>query len=341
MPDGRRPCAGSGFTLIELLTVIAIVGALSSLLLPAVQNAREATRRMQCASQLRQIGLAALNFESARGTLPAGAMAQADPADPRTPHTFYRWSALAQSLPYLEQAPLAAQLDLDVPLYGRNLQISPANQPAVVEMVGLYLCPSDAGERVSPVFGPTNYATFAGSGVDGGSPFEADGLSYVNSFTPLKNVADGISRTLYASECVLGKTPPKGTTRDEADPRTVYGFANATPLTEAACRGTAIWNFTDPPSFSWANGEYRSALVNAYHTPNSREFDCVSSLLVGPLETRYAAYGWRAARSRHPGGVNAQFADGSVRFAGDDVAVEAWRALATRAGEETPVGQAF
>ena len=92
--------------------------------------------------------------------------------------------------------------------------------------------------------------------------------------------------------------------------------------------------FTDPRGFSWANGGYRAAIYNHHATPNSTEFDCMAAKLLGPLSNRYAAYGWRAARSFHTDGVNVLYADGSGRFMNDDVDLPVWKSMATRQGEE-------
>jgi hypothetical protein len=144
-----------------------------------------------------------------------------------------------------------------------------------------------------------------------------------------------MSQTALMSECVLGEDPAPLTPRREANPQLVYGFASGIPLADGPCNSTSNWNFTDPPSFSWANGEYRSALYNHHSTPNSPVFDCVSSRLLGSLAERYAAYGWRAARSNHAVGVNVALADGAVRVIEDGVDLAVWQALATRGGEET------
>jgi prepilin-type N-terminal cleavage/methylation domain-containing protein/prepilin-type processing-associated H-X9-DG protein len=326
--------ARGGFTLAELLVVMAIIGGLSALILPAVQAGRERARRAECLVRLRQIGLALHGYESARGHLPPGAQSRPYPAVPRTPHTFYRWSALAHLLPYLEQSSAQAAIDLDVPLYGANFRVLKQNRPGVRVLFSQFLCPSDQQIRVNPAFGPTNYAMCGGSGMDGGTPFETDGLFYINSSTTFQGIADGTSHTAVASESILGQTPPPRTPRTDADPQLVYGFARAAPLTEQSCTETAMWNFTDPRGFSWANGGYRCAIYNHHATPNSNEFDCMSAKLLGPLSNRYAAYGWRAARSFHAGGVNVVFADGSGRFVSDGVDLSVWKSMATRQGEE-------
>jgi prepilin-type N-terminal cleavage/methylation domain-containing protein len=322
------------FTLIELLVVIAILGSLVALLTPAIQMGRERARQAQCLSRMRQIGIAMQGYELAQGHLPPGAESREYSAKPRTPHTFYRWSALAHLLPHLEQSNVQATIDLDVPLYGNDFQVIKKNREGVRLMLDMFLCPSDQQLRIHADFGPTNYAVCGGSGIGGGSPFETDGLFYINSSTTFQEIADGTSHTAVLSESILGQEVPAQTAREAANPQTVYGFARTAPLTEQACQATAMWNFTNPRGFAWANGEYRSALYNHHAGPNSSQFDCMSAKLLGSLADRYAAYGWRAARSYHPGGVQLIFADGSGQFVSQDVDLPVWSSLATRRGEE-------
>jgi prepilin-type processing-associated H-X9-DG protein len=106
------------------------------------------------------------------------------------------------------------------------------------------------------------------------------------------------------------------------------------PLTESACAATALWNFTQPRGFSWANGEYRSALYNHYWPANAKQFDCISAVISGDLAQVHSGYGWKTARSWHSEGVNAVFADGSLRFLASETDMPVWRGMATRAGGE-------
>jgi len=201
-------------------------------------------------------------------------------------------------------------------------------------MLSLFLCPSDQETRIHSEFGPTNYAVCGGTGIDGGTPFETDGIFYINSSTTFQEIADGTSHTLFLSESILGQALPPRTPRSAANPQTVYGFARAAPLTKKSCEATALWNFTNPRGFAWGNGEYRSALYNHHASPNSLQFDCMSAKLLGSLANRFAAYGWRAARSYHPGSVQILLADGSGRLMSDEVDLPVWQSMATRRGEE-------
>ena len=92
-------------------------------------------------------------------------------------------------------------------------------------------------------------------------------------------------------------------------------------------------NGNDPRGFAWCSGEYRCALYNHYYAPNAANFDCITSVTVDPTlppQKLYSAYGWRTARSAHPGGVNVLYADGSARFIDNGISPIAWKALSTR-----------
>jgi type II secretory pathway pseudopilin PulG len=328
----RRQAA---FTIVELLVVVAILATLVGLLLPAVQAARESARRSSCTNNLRQIGLAAANHESARSRYPIGAESRQWDERPDFPHQFFRWSVLAHLSPYYEQEQLLRSLDLSVPLYiglGPG-DIAPQNKPLVKLTIPLFLCPSDVATPVADLFGPTNYAGCTGSGTGGGTPFEIDGIYGINSRTRPRDIQDGLSKTVAFSESMLGAGPKATTSRNGIDPTTGYGFTFTAPLTAAACSRPFYFNFTDLRGFSWANGEYRTTLSNHARTPNANELDCLAALMNTPDKSRmYAGYGWRTARSRHRAGVTVGMADGSVRFVADDIEPVAWQAAATIAG---------
>lgn len=333
---GVRPVRRSGVTLVELLVVVAIIGVLVGLLLPAVQAVRESGRRTACINNLRQLGLGLANHESARREYPVGSESRSFPAYRRVTPQHCRWSALAHLAPYYEEQALLEGLDRSVPLYIdlRPDAIAPQNKPIVKIVVPLFLCPSDRGIAVSPIFGPTNYAACAGSGGDG-TPYDTDGLFFINSRTRPKDVTDGLSKTVAFSESLLGDS--SSTNRANVTPANAYQFVMAAPLSSDSCEATAVWNFSDPRGFAWANGEYRTTMYNHRLMPNDMKMDCMGVLIsppVGQIDRLYAAYGWRAARSRHPGGVNVLMADGSGQFVEDGVDAAVWRALSTRAGGE-------
>jgi prepilin-type N-terminal cleavage/methylation domain-containing protein/prepilin-type processing-associated H-X9-DG protein len=324
----------SGFSLVELLVVIGIIGVLTALLIPAVQSSRAAASRTLCANNLRQLGIAAHNHESALGYFPAGSVAKEFAAEPSAAWTFYRWSALAMLTPYLENTAAYNALDLSVPLYGSNFEVRPENVEAVKTWVAEFLCPADKIRRLNEDFAPTSYAACTGSGAAGGSPRDTDGVFFINSQIRIALIADGTSKTALMSESILGDPRPAN-----HDAQTEYKFSFLAPLTDALCSGANQWNVSDPRGFSWVNGEFRCALYNHRTAPNSATPDCMGVTIGGPVQTRYTPYGWRTARSRHPGGVNLLYADGSLHFISDSIELAAWQALSTIAGDEAIVQQ--
>jgi prepilin-type N-terminal cleavage/methylation domain-containing protein/prepilin-type processing-associated H-X9-DG protein len=329
MASGTGRKRRHGFTLVELLVVTTIIGVLIALLLPVLSTVRESSRRTSCGNNLRQLGIATQAYHAAHSHFPTGAVAKKYDDVPTTPWTFYRWSALAMLTPYLENTAAYNALNLDVPLYSASLAVSPQNREGVKILVAEFLCPSDISQRVHEQFGPTNYAACAGSGMGGGTPRDTDGVFYVNSAIQMAHIRDGSPHTVLMSESILGVG---GTTNHDVD--TGYKFHFISPLTEAMCDNAVIWNYQDPRGFGWANGEYRAALYNHYATPNSPKPDCISTTMGGPPETLFTPYGWRAARSRHNGGVNVLLADSTVKFVEDGIALDIWRGMSTRSGGE-------
>jgi prepilin-type N-terminal cleavage/methylation domain-containing protein/prepilin-type processing-associated H-X9-DG protein len=330
----------SGFTLIELLVVIAIIAVLIALLLPAVQSAREAARRIQCTSNLKQLGLALHNYHASWNGFPVGFLYAYQGVLPDSSPSQYRWSVLAQMAPYVEQANVFNALNFNFPIAHMPTSSGalfwpyfPANTTAMATQVAVFLCPSDAAPPPAVGTGPTNYAFCAGSGINGGDATNADGAFILGPSITVAGITDGTSQTAAASEQTLGiagpysqpSPPPVPMPWSRAMARVVAG-----PLTDPACAVAGDGWLLNKGS-SWWDGNYQNALYNHYLTPNANRPDCIV----------YHNPGWKAARSYHPGGVNLLFCDGHAAFIKDTVNPATWRALSTRAGAEAVSGDAY
>jgi prepilin-type processing-associated H-X9-DG protein len=284
---------------------------------------------MSCQNNLKQIGLAMHNFESANGVFPTGYWRKTWPVDPTNPKGHFRWSALAQLTPYLEQTNVYNGLDLTYPLYGGGtLQPQaipfPVNRPAIAAMVKAFLCPSDEFRVVIEGQGPSNYVACSGSNADGNA-LTGNGIFCGVNLDVAKNagvavlgITDGTSNTVAFSETLLGAggTPPASST----DIRRLYRHVNA--LSQANCDASTTL-VTDRGAL-WADGAYNCGLYNHVRLPNSPLMDCI----------QHSNPAWKAARSLHDGGVNVSLADGSVRFVRERIAASTWIALGTRTGGE-------
>jgi len=313
-----------GFTLIELLVVISIIGVLSALLLPAVQAAREAARRLQCKNNLKQIGLAIHSYHDALSVFPPG----------KKGCCWGTW--LISVLPQLEQQSLFNSWNA----WGNNTPGLPggydqdlryfgvANRTVTSTRIAAYLCPSDGQNApivetmngLSYACTSQNYAVNFGNTTQfqvdfqgirfGGAPFVDIGSPYAglsHSDPGLRPVGlgaltDGVSNTLLASEVVVGQG------RD--------------------LRGFSWWgDAAGFETFLSPNSSFPDVLFSPYYcldqSPNP---PCTGATTA--LPDNYAA------RSRHPGGVNVAMADGSVRFVSDSIHIQLWRALSTTRGGE-------
>jgi len=315
--SSRVKIRSAGFTLVELLVVIAIIGILVALLLPAVQAAREAARRMSCVNNLKNVGLGMLNYESSLGEFPSGAMGWNQDQTSWLGHT-----AFFQILPYLEAGNVNDQLVLQA------RWIDSANQGVASAQMPVYQCSSD--EAAGRVFGgnafsrsnyvlnfgkdfvypdvqPQYYGASAPPAEDTAERWELEngGPFMYNFAREMKEFVDGTSSTILVSEVLAG--------RPDTSPADFRG----------------LW------AFSFVGAVY----LHTY-TPNSSVEDCVRSYQCPPLEDQVAPCNGNCseqdvevtARSNHPGGVNTVSADGHVNFYADEMDLDVWHALATIAG---------
>lgn len=309
-----------GFTLVELLVVIAIIGVLVSLLLPAVQSAREASRRIKCQSNLRQWALAMHNFHDVNNNLPY--FTQVIP-------NRQTWAPFV--MPYLEQGNLVSAYTLSKHWYDTpNLAVTQLTLP-------IFSCASDRPkalwlDQTNFISARGNYLVNYGNhtwGNDTGfgpghGPFGITTITSAasNQFTPYQcrfaQITDGTSNTLLMSEVIVAKQDNNqggGGNWQLGDFRG-HIWHDATASSPSHC----------PNIFMTINGPNSTVPDNALcgSIPNiDPKMPCVNS---GTTSRQ------NAARSRHPGGVNASLADGSVRFVADPISLVSWRALGTMDG---------
>ncbi len=306
-----------GFTLIELLVVIAIIGVLIALLLPAVQAAREAARRMACANNLKNLGLAAHNYHDTRGTFPPGAVGPIGPSFPQfLPLRHHALGAFL--LLYLEQPALASQYRWDFSW------IDAPNQDVVKQQLKVWKCPSAEANRFEdgllatvtpppsvPYNGTAACGDYAGMGsidpgleraglIDpSGGPRDprghTEGIFPINAAKRLADILDGSSQTILIAECAGRPKPWHAGKQAPGLPLSGGPWASRNLLW---CRGAS------------ADG---TAFIGpcAINCTNDRE-----------------------VYSFHPGGANTVFADGSVHFLKETLDIRNFARLVTYAGGE-------
>ena len=341
--DRRRMHA---FTLIELLVVIAIIAVLIALLLPAVQAAREAARRAQCVNNLKQIALAAHNYEAALGSFPMGN------ATYRYPTCGYAgvadglfYSAFAYLLPFVEAAPLGNSYNFSL------INASSANDTANRIQVSVFNCPSD-GYWTQSAAGMTpyvhnSYGTSRGlndtlgfnwattTPPDRTAPYAstcnyggADGMFGPEAAVSIAAVSDGLSNTFFFGE--MGRFPD--------EPASAFSIGNV---------GTMLFDPYNPSTLRPTSGATVIPVLNAGPDRTGAILAACTAGAVNPADwyrrnegtcRQLGQYGFR---SRHPGGANFALADGSVRFVKNTIGLPAYRSLGTRAGGELVAGDAL
>ncbi|MEE2639932.1 MAG: DUF1559 domain-containing protein [Planctomycetota bacterium] len=319
--------ARHGFTLVELLVVIAIIGILIALLLPAVQAAREAARRMACQNNLRQIGIAFHNYESALKKLPPGAIF--DPYNPTS-----SWSTQARILPFLEQDNIYDRIDFTQG-YGASPEIQ-------VMRIPVLLCPSEIKDRQRmkngvPYHYPLNYAVNMGIWFvyDPNTNTGGKGAFYPNSRKKFGSFLDGLSNTMLASE-VKAYTPYFRDSANVPDPA---------PETFDELCGVGSFKATSGHT-EWVDARVHQSGFTTYFTPNTeircvvddREWDADwTSYREGKTPAApngNSTFATVTSRSYHPTIVNSLFADGSVQVISENVELPTWRAFSTLNGGE-------
>ncbi|MBI1325437.1 DUF1559 domain-containing protein [bacterium] len=305
--------ARKAFTLIELLVVIAIIAVLISLLLPAVQSAREAARRAQCTNNLKQIGLALHNYESANGSFPPGSVATPMPVVDCTQRGF---SLFALILPQMEQNQIYNAINFNLSSGGtfNGVGSGASNRTALITRINSMVCPSDMIQTPYDIgvsqngYSQSSYAGVAGTrdvwrwwyGCTPGqshSPWiESDGAFGYNSKTAISDFRDGTSNTIIVGE----------TSRFLNDPDQVFnswsralwfgsalaGTTRPQGLASVAPKINAKIAVPEPPGTTSPNNDLNAWLFNA----------------------QYLNMGQFGFRSLHPGGAMFVFGDGSVRF---------------------------
>jgi prepilin-type N-terminal cleavage/methylation domain-containing protein len=280
------------FTLVELLVTIAIIGVLIALLLPAVQQVREAARRSQCSNHLRQIGLALHNYHDAHRVFPPGYLHR---PSPQGNAAGFGWAAML--LPYLEQPALYAEFDWNLPLW------DDVHQAPRMRHLAVMLCPSDPGadgffvEMGSEQYAAANYVGNFGPGDMDAAPEDRRGVFSRNSSTSVADVTDGLSQTFLIGERINGpflRAVPHGI---HTEYETVWSGA--------------VRDLGDPD-----DDHGHMVLFRTARAPNALDSDD------------------RDVVTHHSSGAQFLLGDGAVRTIGENVNLDLYRALSTRAGGE-------
>jgi prepilin-type N-terminal cleavage/methylation domain-containing protein len=348
MKRSAKRGSAAAFTLVELLVVIAIIGILVALLLPAIQAAREAARRSQCLNNIRQVGIAMMNYESARKQLPVGATQRygnnPTTGQPYTANpTMFSWISLL--MPYVEEASLYGQVNWKIPLEDRNSLVPPDTAHHI--QFQTLLCPSDQRVGITNTWygARGNYAGNAGIG-----------KIWMNDTSPTQDAANASLNPGYSCTPHPYSAPSDPNANPEAKNSSLFRFG-----TFMVNKGRKMREFADGTSKTAAISELRNfegtdtrgvlhfgaGVLYMHDFPpnylptasNLREWTrwCVN---IDFVSCNGSPQDWRGewrhyARSNHSGGVNLMMVDTSARFVSDSINIDLWKAVATPKGDET------
>ncbi len=327
-----------GFTLLELLVTLSVIGILVALLLPAVQVAREAARRMSCANNLSQIGVALHNYHEAHRVLPFGCGTDYDGiVSSLGTLADRRYSAHSQILPQLDQANVYQRIDFQVAPFHPYVNsgaydpaciasggLSAANGPAAVAKISSFVCPSDI-DRLQSMWSHNNYRSCNGGGWHGRN---GNGMFGQNSSVRLGDVTDGLSNTAMFSERCKGTWD-----HDIFDPLAdIYDAAGIWSeetfrdhCLSLAPQQAAAYHQNVDSGQNWLEANFNWTRYNHLVPPN--HVSCKNGFTWDGVGM--------AASSRHAGGVNVLFGDGRVQLVSEYVDPVTWRGLGTIRGSET------
>jgi prepilin-type N-terminal cleavage/methylation domain-containing protein/prepilin-type processing-associated H-X9-DG protein len=333
-----------GFTLIELLVVIAIIGVLIALLLPAVQSAREAARRIKCTNNLKQIGLALANYETANGCLPMSSILVYQNVTDKNPIFKSYWSVVGRISPFFEQGVMYNQINFAFK------SSDPPNMTVASLSIDILLCPSDPD--IDPNINGVHQGVMCYGATMGdwwvwykGGPTTRSAFG-VNDVKKYSNITDGLSNTMLFAECQVGHYQFRSCSTGSLTP-TSFPSTQDSPALIISLAPTCNMSRSGAKShITWANGNLFDSGMTTALTPNTKvivpgfgsyswDLDTTDESDGGPI---YAAL---TSDSYHPGGVNILLADGSVRFVKDSINGATWRALGTIAGGEVISGDSY